>query len=126
MRTKLWVTWWNLAGEIIHDEKLRAPIQGIADKHGKTVAQTAIRWCLQRGIGCIPKSTKPLRVRENRDVFDFELSSEEMKILNDLADVAYVKATWEPKEMSLYQGVISRNMSQFQVRQIDWFCSLNV
>lgn len=106
-------------GEILHDDRLRAPIEAIAKKHGKTVAQTAIRWCLQRGIGCIPKSTKPSRVVENVDVFAFELDSDDIQKIDSLAKVAYVKATWEPREMSRYQGVISRNIDKFHVHQID-------
>lgn len=106
-------------GEILHDDRLRAPIEAIAKKHGKTVAQTAIRWCLQRGVGCIPKSTRPSRVVENVDVFDFELDSDDMQKMDGLAKVAYVKATWEPREMSRYQGVISRNIEKFLVHQID-------
>lgn len=56
----------------------------IAEKYGKTAAQVVIRWDLQHGVITIPKSSKPDRVRENGDVFDFELSSEDMMILDSM------------------------------------------
>lgn len=51
----------------------------IAAAHGKSVAQVALRWLIQRGIVVIPKSTHRERMAENLDVFDFNLSEEEMK-----------------------------------------------
>lgn len=50
----------------------------IAERHGKSVQQVAIRWHLQEGIIVFPKTTKRERMVENADVFDFELSAEEM------------------------------------------------
>ena len=99
---------------------MRAPIESIAEKHEKTVAQIVIRWCLQREIGCIPKSTKPSRVVENANVFDFELDDGEMNLINELADLRYFKSTWEPKALSRYRGVISRKLDEsFRVEEID-------
>ena len=53
-------------------------ILGIAQAHGKTAAQVMLRWHLQSGRSAIPKSTKPARIAENFDVFDFTLAPEEM------------------------------------------------
>jgi 2,5-diketo-D-gluconate reductase A len=67
--------WSPLAqGELLGDET----IVGIAEDHGKTPAQAVLRWHLQVGNVVIPKSVTPERIRENLDLFDFELSGEEM------------------------------------------------
>ncbi|MBF8377879.1 aldo/keto reductase [Alicyclobacillus mali] len=50
----------------------------IGKRHGKSVAQVVLRWLIQRGVVVIPKSVRPERVEENFNVFDFELSAEEM------------------------------------------------
>ena len=99
---------------------MREPIQKIAVKLKKTLAQVAIRWCLQRGVGCIPKSTKERRIMENSNVFDFELDSADMKIMNGLKNNGYFKSTWEPKALSRYQGIVSRKLDElFQAEEID-------
>ena len=59
-------------------------ILGIAELHGKTAAQVMLRWQLQLGHSAIPKSVRPERIAENFDVFDFELSPEQMDAINAL------------------------------------------
>ncbi|MFN2745158.1 MULTISPECIES: aldo/keto reductase [Bacillus] len=59
-------------------------LQDIAKKHGKTAAQVILRWDLQNGVITIPKSTKPQRIAENADIFDFELTQEEMRQIDGL------------------------------------------
>jgi diketogulonate reductase-like aldo/keto reductase len=59
-------------------------IGGIARAHGKSPAQVMLRWGLQHGRSVIPKSTKPERIAENIDVFDFELSADGMTALDGL------------------------------------------
>jgi len=67
--------WSPLAqGELLDEET----IVGIAEKHGKTPAQTILRWHLQLGNVVFPKSVTPGRIRENIEIFDFELSDAEM------------------------------------------------
>jgi len=59
------------------------PVIGdIAKAHGKTAAQVMLRWGLQHGRSVIPKSTKPSRIAENVNVFDFELSTEQMAAID--------------------------------------------
>jgi diketogulonate reductase-like aldo/keto reductase len=68
-----------------HTSTLNDPvIGGIATAHGKTPAQAMLRWGLQHKRSVIPKSTKPNRIAENIDVFDFELSADEMADIDGL------------------------------------------
>ncbi len=67
--------WSPLAqGELLDDETIVA----IAERHGKTPAQAVLRWHLQLGNVVFPKSVTPERIRENIELFDFELSDAEM------------------------------------------------
>ncbi|PYZ94191.1 aldo/keto reductase [Salipaludibacillus keqinensis] len=59
-------------------------VQGIARDHNKTGAQVIIRWHLQNDSIVIPKSVTPSRIEENFDVFTFELSDDEMELINNL------------------------------------------
>jgi 2,5-diketo-D-gluconate reductase A len=59
-------------------------IEGIARKHGKSAAQTIIRWHLQEGLIVIPKSVHKDRISANLDVFDFELEAEEMETIRGM------------------------------------------
>lgn len=64
---------------------LDLPVLGdLAVKHGKTPAQIVLRWHIQNGIVVIPKSVHEHRIRENAQVFDFSLSSEDMKMIDAL------------------------------------------
>ncbi|MFH5778467.1 glyoxal reductase [Bacillus obstructivus] len=56
----------------------------IATKYNKSVAQVILRWDLQSGVVTIPKSTKEHRIIENANVFDFELTKEDMERIDDL------------------------------------------
>lgn len=73
--------WSPLAqGKLLNNEVLKE----IADKHGKSTAQVILRWDLQNGVVTIPKSTKEHRIIQNADIFDFELSAEEVDKINAL------------------------------------------
>lgn len=67
-------------GEVLQDET----IQKIAEAHGKTPAQAVLRWHLQNNTIVIPKSVTPSRIKENFNVFDFELTADEMEAINAL------------------------------------------
>ncbi|MFD7942647.1 aldo/keto reductase [Streptomyces sp. NPDC059744] len=56
----------------------------IAEKHGKSVAQVALRWLVQRGVVAIPKSVRTERIAENIDVFDFALTDDQMASITTL------------------------------------------
>lgn len=59
-------------------------IVGAAEKYGKSPAQIILRWDIQNGVSTIPKSVTPERIKENADIFDFELTDEEMKQIDTL------------------------------------------
>ena len=68
-----------------HTSTLQDPtIGGIAAAHGKSPAQVMLRWGVQDGRSVIPKSTKPARIAENLDVFDFELTADELAAIDAL------------------------------------------
>ena len=68
-----------------HGSTLEDPVvAGIAKTHDKSPAQVLLRWGLQHGRSVIPKSTKPSRIQENINVFDFELSGEESASIDAL------------------------------------------
>ncbi|PYF08335.1 aldo/keto reductase [Ureibacillus chungkukjangi] len=69
-----------MQGQLLDNETL----QEIASKYNKSVAQIILRWDLQNGVVTIPKSTKEHRIIENADVFDFELTGEDMKLIDGL------------------------------------------
>jgi diketogulonate reductase-like aldo/keto reductase len=68
-----------------HGSTLEDPVIGqIAQAHGKSPAQVMLRWHLQEGRSVIPKSTKPHRIAENFDVFDFDLSDDQLTAIDSL------------------------------------------
>jgi len=76
-------SWGSLAqgkNDIFKNEILSA----ISDKYGKTVAQVILRWHIQRGVVAIPKSVHKERIVENYDVWNFQLSEEDMAAIQSL------------------------------------------
>ena len=59
-------------------------LKGIAEAHGKTVGQVLLRWNVQRGVVVLPKSVHAERIRENFDIWDFELTEDEMAMISGL------------------------------------------
>lgn len=69
-------------------------LEEIALKHGKSTAQVMIRWCIEVGTVPLPKSTNPVRIVENVDVFDFSLDDDDMKKLKTLD--TNLRTCWDP------------------------------
>ena len=69
-----------MQGRVIDVEEL---IQ-IGEKYGKSAVQVVLRWNLQHGVVTIPKTVKENRIISNADIFDFELSEDEMSIIDAL------------------------------------------
>lgn len=59
-------------------------LEELAEKYGKTLSQVVLRWDLQMGIVTIPKTTNPSRIMENADIFDFEISEEDVARISGL------------------------------------------
>ena len=81
-------------------------LKTIGDKYGKTPAQVILRWHLQRGIVVIPKSTHIERMEENFNVFDFELTDEDMSVI----------ATLDKKQSSFF--------SHTDPGMVEWFVKM--
>uniref|UniRef100_A0AAV2JQB0 NADP-dependent oxidoreductase domain-containing protein n=1 Tax=Knipowitschia caucasica TaxID=637954 RepID=A0AAV2JQB0_KNICA len=80
-------------GQLLDEPK----VLHMAEKHRRTPAQICIRWSLQNGVVTIPKSTKIQRVRENCQVFDFQLDKTDMEALSKMHDGRHV--TWDPSNI---------------------------
>ena len=81
-------------------------LKTIGEKYGKTPAQVMLRWHIQRGIVIIPKSTHIERMEENFNIFDFELTAEDMETITSL-----------DKHQSSFFSHTNPNM-------VEWFCKM--
>lgn len=75
---------WGPFAEGKHNLFSNELLKSIGQKYHKSVAQTVLRWLVQRGIVAIPKSVRKERMEENFCIFDFELSAEEMEAIEAL------------------------------------------
>ncbi|MCC2030779.1 aldo/keto reductase [Microbacterium allomyrinae] len=73
---------WGPLGQGKYDLFGAAPVAAAAAAHGKTPAQTVLRWHLQKGYVVFPKSVRRERLEENLDVFDFDLTAEEIAAID--------------------------------------------
>ncbi len=73
--------WSPLARGRLQDDAL---LNEIAGKYGKTVSQVILRWTIQQGLLPVPKSSQPQRIKENIDIFNFELSEDDMSSVAQL------------------------------------------
>ncbi len=69
------------ADESLFDDEL---MQSIASAHGKTVGQVALRWAVQRGTVAIPKTQTSIHLKENIEIYNFELAADEMSVIDAL------------------------------------------
>jgi methylglyoxal/glyoxal reductase len=67
-------------GRIVNDDNFK----DLSDKYGKSTAQIILRWNMQKGIAVIPKSANRSRIAENADIFDFEISDNDMNLIDNL------------------------------------------
>lgn len=77
--------WYPFGGRGHTSELLNDPvIVGIANNHDVSAAQVILRWNLQRGVVVIPGSSNPDHIRENTQLYNFELTNEEMTQIKQL------------------------------------------
>lgn len=92
-------------GQGRRNEMFEAPaLVEVAKAHGKTPAQTALRFLMQSGVAVIPKSVHEERIRENFDLFDFALTAEEMERLTELDAAAPMIGT--PEDPALVEAAM--------------------
>ncbi len=83
---------------LAHGKKLEDPkVTQVASKYKKSNAQLLIRWALQKGLVVIPKSVNPMRIIENGNVFDFEISNEDMLLMESWNE--NFRTCWDPTEI---------------------------
>ncbi len=84
-------------GPLVRGHRMDHPVlQRVAARHGRTPAQVLVRWGLQHGLATIPKSAHEARIRENVDVYGFELDPGDMAAL-DALDEGY-RTSWDPTD----------------------------
>ena len=92
-----WSPLGGTGGKYLDDPVLKK----IAEKYKKSAAQVVLRWELQRGIITIPKSTHQARIKANKDLYDFELSADDMKTINDLdKNPQPLSMGWDPNKIA--------------------------
>ena len=80
-------------------ERLQDPrIASLATKYSKSPAQLMIRWGIEHGLVVIPKSTREERIRENSQVFDFDISDDDMRSLDSLNED--LRLNWDPTNVT--------------------------
>ncbi len=70
-------------GAIFSCEEMKA----LSAKYGKTIGQLCLRWCLEMDFVSLPKSANPMRIKENTEIFDFELSKEDRDLISNLKGI---------------------------------------
>lgn len=103
VQPEAWAPFGEGRGDMFNLPELKA----IGEKYGKTVAQVILRWHIQRGVVVIPKSTHIERMKENFNVFDFELTNEDIEAISAL-----------DKKQSSFFSHTDPNMVQWFVKMV--------
>lgn len=91
-------SWFPLGGRTEGGASLREDptLQAIAEAHGKSAVQVILRWHVQEGFSVVPGSSNPAHIAENIDIFDFELTDEEMETIRNMnKDQRFFDLTFE-------------------------------
>lgn len=98
--------WFPLGGAMSDGALLKdSTILKIAEIHGKSAAQIILRWHIQEGFSVIPGATNPDYIKENIEIFDFELSDKEMASIRSLnKEKRFFNATLEQVEKMVWNA----------------------
>ena len=99
-----------LAGheELMTDEENSYIINGAALNHGKTPAQIFLRWGFQKGFQLIPKTIHEKRMIENQNIFDFQLTADEVEAIGTLSGM--LNEYWNPLSASVDLGYVNNSL----------------
>lgn len=81
----LYLIHWAASPNKLNNEILLS----MAKKYDKSPAQICLRWCLQNEVIALPKSITPSRIKENFEIFDFEISQNDMTTINGMPSFAW-------------------------------------
>ncbi|MCI1189143.1 aldo/keto reductase [Hymenobacter sp. DH14] len=90
--------------DLFHNEVLA----GVAAKYQRSIAQVVLRWLTQRGVVAIPKSVRPERMAENFNIFDFELSAEDLQTIATLD--SKTSAFFDHRDPSMVKWISERKI----------------
>lgn len=101
---------WGAFAEGQNDVFNNPILKSIAEKYGKSTAQVMLRWQFQRGIVSLSKSTNPERIRQNLDIFDFELTEQDMAEIATLnSDTTVFADHHEAATIELLAGFVGKS-----------------
>ncbi|WP_028401167.1 aldo/keto reductase [Ectobacillus panaciterrae] len=102
---------WSPLGHGVQDLLSHPQFQQIADKYGKETAQVILRWHVQEEAIAIPKSATPSRIKSNFDIWDFELSEQEMNVIRSIDTNQRLSA--DPADKEWEKSMLERVFDHF-------------
>lgn len=106
---KIQIESWGPFAEGKNDLFKNELLSSIGKKYNKTVAQVVLRWLTQRGVVAIPKSVRKERMEENFNIFDFQLSNEDIQAIQTLDQKA--SAFFDHRDPAMVKWLTSRNLA---------------
>ena len=106
---------WAPFGEGKNDMFVNPVLKEIGEKYHKSVAQVILRWLMQRNIVALAKSTHIERMRENFEIFDFQLSKQDMKVISELdTNTSLFFNHQTPEAVEMFKKMISERKEQMR------------
>ena len=106
---------WAPFGEGKNDMFVNPVLKEIGEKYHKSVAQVILRWLMQRNIVALAKSTHIERMRENFEIFDFQLSEQDMKVISELdTNTSLFFNHQTPEAVEMFKKMISERKEKMR------------